>query len=164
VSGDSEKRVLVNRIREASKIMDEACAEARNISHQILPYSLMKDGLKPALEELLRKSLISYEFSAPPEHGRLAGDLEINIFRIAQELVNNIVKHAEAHHVVVHFSHQNNVIKLSFRDDGKGFGNETSQYGVGLTNIYTRAELIGGTVEIQSNPGRGTFVQLTILL
>jgi signal transduction histidine kinase len=116
------------------------------------------------LEELLRKSLVSYEFSAPSVSVRLAGDLEINIFRIAQELVNNIVKHAEAQHVVVHFSQQYNVITLSFGDDGKGFKNGAQQNGVGLTNIYTRAELIGGTVEIQSSPGKGTFVQLTILL
>lgn len=164
VDTNSDKSLMVNRIREASKIMDEACTEARNISHQILPYSLMKDGLVPALEELLKKSLVRYEFSAPPELKRLQGDLEINLYRIAQELVNNIVKHAEALHVTVGLARNNGSLVLSFRDDGRGFDRASQQQGAGITNIMTRAELIGGKALIESNPGQGTFVQLTVPL
>jgi two-component system, NarL family, sensor kinase len=162
VDTNSDKSLMVNRIREASRIMDEACAEARNISHQILPYSLMKEGLVPALEELLRKSLVAYEFRSPPELKRLEGDLEINVYRIAQELVNNIIKHAEAYHVSVDLVRSNGSLVLSFRDDGKGFDQEVQKQGAGFTNIMTRAELIGGRALIESNPGKGTFVQLTV--
>jgi two-component system, NarL family, sensor kinase len=161
---NSDRSLMVSRIKEASRIMDEACAEARNISHQILPYSLMKDGLVPALEELLRKSLVQYEFKAQAELKRLKGDLEINLYRIAQELVNNIVKHAEASFVVVDLARHNGSLMLSFRDNGKGFDQTSQQQGAGFINIMTRAELVGGKALIESNPGKGTLVQLTIPL
>ena len=84
--------------------------------------------------------------------------------RIAQELVNNIVKHAEALHVSVNLARNNGSLVLSFRDDGRGFDRASQQQGAGITNIMTRAELIGGKALIESNPGQGTFVQLTVPL
>jgi two-component system, NarL family, sensor kinase len=164
VNVDQDKTVVLGRIQEASRIMDEACAEARNISHQILPYSLMKDGLAPALKELLEKSLRDYECSLPGNLGRLNESMEVNLYRIAQELVNNIVKHAEASYVEVTLTLAGNVLTLSFRDNGRGFDMKNRRDGVGLTNIITRANLIGGTVSIESEPGKGTYVQLTVNL
>jgi two-component system, NarL family, sensor kinase len=161
ISPQSEKATILNRVQEASAIMDDACTEARQISHQLLPYSLMKDGLVPALEELLRKSFNSFDFNKPVEVNRLGGDVEINLYRIAQELVNNTLRHAEASHVIVDLSMERDTVNFSYRDDGKGFSINAAARGVGLTNIVTRATLIGGTAEIVSQPGKGILVRIS---
>jgi two-component system, NarL family, sensor kinase len=162
VDHNSDRIALMNRILEASHIMDDAVEEARNISHQVLPYSLMKDGLGPALRELLRKSLVNCDSKIPDEMQRLHKDVEINIYRIAQELVNNITKHAEAEHVSVELTIQQHLLTLAFRDDGRGFDVTCRKEGAGLTNIFTRMELLGGQAEIKSIPGEGTFVKLQV--
>ncbi|MBA4144416.1 MAG: hypothetical protein C0523_01535, partial [Cytophaga sp.] len=81
--------------------------------------------------------------------------------RIAQELVNNIVKHAEAEQVNAEWVTGDEEWTLTISDNGKGF-DVHSHPGVGLTNIQTRAELIGGVIKMDSQPGKGTWVQLAI--
>jgi signal transduction histidine kinase len=122
----------------------------------------MKDGLGPALHELLDKSLNNCDLRIPSETRRLDNDLEINVYRIAQELVNNIVKHAEADHVSAELLMKDRHLTFTMRDNGRGFDPSFNKEGVGLTNIYTRTELIGGEVMIRSKPGEGTFVQLKV--
>ncbi|PZR37882.1 MAG: hypothetical protein DI538_11105 [Azospira oryzae] len=161
VNIDGDKKLIHHRIKEASQIMDQACNEARTISHQLLPYSLMKDGLVAALEELFAKSLANYHFNKSGDTSPIQEDICINIYRIAQELVNNIVKHAEAEQVNAEWVTGDEEWTLTISDNGKGF-DVHSHPGVGLTNIQTRAELIGGVIKMDSQPGKGTWVQLAI--
>jgi signal transduction histidine kinase len=163
ISDQSDKDLILDRIQQASAIMDDACMEARHISHQLLPYSLMKDGLLPALDELLQKNFDAYRFHHSPDFRRLNSDVEINLYRIAQELVNNTLKHAGAKEVVLHLmvNSKGNAVDFRYQDDGKGFNIDARHRGVGLTNIITRATLIGGTAEISSQPGKGIVVQIT---
>lgn len=160
IGPDTEMSVLQKQIRNTSEIIDEAVTEARTISHEVLPYSLLKDGLVSALEELFSRSLSSYEF----EHSKIGinEDEAINIYRIAQELVNNVKKYAESAHVSVSLKENSEHIRFLFIDNGPGFDINTVAKGAGLSNIATRAELIGATISIKSEVGRGTITELIL--
>ena len=161
VNIDSDKTIVHQRIKEASHIIDEACAEARTISHQLLPYSLMKDGLVSALEELFSKSFSNFKFIKSGELNSFNVEIAVNIYRISQEVVNNIVKHSEATEVNASLNASNGKITFIIEDNGRGFAPSKYQ-GVGLTNLQTRSELIGASIEIHSELNKGTRIQLTI--
>ncbi|HZY79324.1 MAG TPA: ATP-binding protein [Cyclobacteriaceae bacterium] len=164
VGPDSDKLLLQKHIRSASDIMDEAVTEARSISHQILPYSLLKDGLIPALEELFARSLASFDFQHDGYELHVNEQTSINIYRIAQELVNNVQKHAESAHVSVSLKAIGSQLKFIFSDNGKGYDTTRSTTGAGLSNMATRAGLLGGTIEVRSVIGKGTTTELTVPL
>jgi two-component system, NarL family, sensor kinase len=149
-------------ISKASQIIDEACVEARQISHQLLPYSLLKDGLVSAMEDLLEKSFSDYEFIKNTTLANFPPEKAIHIYRIAQEIINNVIKHAEADKMIVEVSEQDGSLIITFRDNGKGFSPDTIQRGAGLLNIQTRAELIGAKLNTESIPGKGTSFTLTV--
>lgn len=162
IAGD--KDVIQQRIREASGIIDEACTEARMLSHQILPYSLMKGGLLPALDELFKKSLmeIQYSFQHHIDEKRFEQDVEINLYRIAQELVQNIVKHSKATTVEASLTLTKNVLTFSITDNGIGFDTAVAYNSAGLTNINTRAQMMNAKFTLHSAIGAGTKVQLQL--
>ncbi len=161
ISPNSDIDTLKKHIRNASDIIDEAVTEARSISHEVLPYSLIKDGLISALDELFARGLPSYEFKH--EETFSAKELiVINIYRIAQELVNNVQKHAISSHVVISLRSPGQNIYFDFADNGHGFDMTTEMSGAGLRNIKTRAELIGGSVIIMSALYKGTKIELSV--
>jgi two-component system NarL family sensor kinase len=164
IQGQGDKNSILDRVKNASRIMDEACLEARSISHQLLPYSLLKDGLPAALDELFRKSLPHYSFEKNGEPLKMNSDTAINIYRIAQEAVNNILKHAEANDVNVELSFVSQNLFFVIHDNGKGFIPIASGSGAGLMNMHTRAEMIQGTLRIESQHEKGTRIQLTVPL
>jgi two-component system, NarL family, sensor kinase len=158
----NENSKVRESITKASQIMDDACNEARQISHQLLPYSLMKDGLPSAIEDLLKKSFRRYEFKKETADRKVNTDKAIHIYRIAQEVVNNIIKHADADQVWAELKSNSKETVVSFRDNGKGFDPNIVSNGAGTLNIQTRAELIGAVLDIDSSPDRGTFIRLTL--
>jgi len=164
VGPDSDRSLLQKHIRSASDIMDEAVTEARSISHQILPYSLLKDGLIAALEELFARSLASFDFDHDGDQLHVNEQTAINIYRIAQELVNNVQKHAESAHVSVSLKASRPQLKFIFSDNGKGYDITKSTTGAGLSNMATRTGLLGGTIEVRSVIGKGTTTELTVPL
>jgi signal transduction histidine kinase len=164
VGPDSDKTVLQKHIRDASDIMDEAVTEARSISHQILPYSLLKDGLVSALEDLFARGLASFEFNHDGEKINVSEQVSINIYRIAQELVNNVQKHAESAHVTVSLKLNEGHLHFTFSDNGPGYDSGRLNGGAGLSNMTTRAELIGGFLEMNSIVGKGSKTELIVPL
>jgi signal transduction histidine kinase len=96
-----------------------------------------------------------------PPH--LSNEQQLTIFRIMQECLTNIVKHAKASRVQVNVDCQKNGLQMHIKDDGIGFNlSQTPRNHYGLINIKERARKVGGTVEIQSSPGEGTHVDLSI--
>ena len=85
----------------------------------------------------------------------LGEKLKLNIYRIIQEQLNNIIKHSEASSAAIHLSMQDNEIILSISDNGKGFDTSRIRKGVGITNIMSRAEFFHGTTEVVTKPGNG---------
>jgi signal transduction histidine kinase len=161
VSENSDPATLRKQMNVASGILEEALTEARSISHQILPYSLLKGGLNEALEELLSRSFDDYSFQGDPLN--LTEGESINVYRIVQELVNNVRKHADATHVSLIVTVKAHEVRLVFEDDGRGFSpTDANNGGVGLSNMSARAEIIGGKITLRPGITRGTQAELNL--
>jgi signal transduction histidine kinase len=160
--------VVSVKIQETADIVDRACQDARTISHQLLPYSLEKHGLVMAIQELLdkhpKKGDEEYTFRHVAVAERFKNTIEINVYRILQELMNNIIKHASARSVQVYLSRQADRLILSVSDDGKGFDLKQISFGAGLMNIESRLQSIRGMMRIESERGAGTTTVIQIPL
>ncbi|MEM6264865.1 MAG: sensor histidine kinase [Bacteroidota bacterium] len=141
----------------AMELLDDACAELRSIAHSMLPRTLSEEGLPSALEELLQRSLsqtsLAYHFDNLGVQNRLPQHIEVGFYRITQELINNVIKHAEATEVTVQLLKTGNSVNLSVEDNGKGLDPNQASQGMGLTNIHTRAEAIGADFRTESDKG-----------
>jgi signal transduction histidine kinase len=153
----------------ALSLLDEASSELRNISHNIMPATLSKLGIVAALQNLIGKisshSGLQVQFSAHGFDGRLDESTEISIYRIVLELINNVVKHAEADKVTVQMIKYPSYINLTVEDNGKGFDYEKAleqKKGIGLGNIASRVEYLNGTLSLDSSAGKGTTVIIDI--
>ena len=157
------------KLGEAQDLLDEAIRELRNIAHNMMPPSLSRFGLKDALENLLagieKNSGISISFNYFSEEERLPENVEISVYRIMLEVMNNIVKHSRASEAVVQLVQHREYLSLTAEDNGTGFEkNERNVNGMGLSNIRSRVEYLGGRLEIDSFPGKGTTISIEIPL
>lgn len=150
-------------------LLDEASAELRNISHNIMPATLSKLGLVPALKNLTEK-ISSYKgvqliFMAHEFDSRLDEQTEISIYRIVLELVNNVVKHAGATKATVQLVRYPDHINITVEDNGKGFDTDRAideKAGIGLGSVAARVEYLKGKMDIDSMHGKGTTVVVDI--
>jgi signal transduction histidine kinase len=103
------------------------------------------------------------DFQAEIE-GRLPLEIEDGLYRIAQEALNNALKHAQAGHVMVRISRASGIVKLEIADDGDGFEPDSvrNHGGMGLSNMGARASQLGGQLFIQSRPGEGTQIKVEV--
>jgi signal transduction histidine kinase len=152
---------LVDITEKFSKSADEI----RQISHQMMPRALMEEGLVRAFEDLLRNTFqyseIQYEFEHHGMEGRLDERIEISIYRVLQELLNNILKHSEANFVNVQLLKMKDKLTLLVEDNGKGLSDEKSN-GHGQMNIRNRLDLIKGTVNYESSPESGFVAVISV--
>lgn len=155
-------------LRSASELLKDAMDETRSIAYRMKPHSLEALGLSDTIEEMLRKSIdgtkLKYEFESLGVK-RLDHQLEFNIYRICQELVNNTVKHSQASEMVVQLFQRDDKIILVVEDNGIGYDYEAaSKTGMGLMNIKNRVESINGrlTVEAVIPSGQITKIQIPI--
>ncbi|MEL6588845.1 MAG: sensor histidine kinase, partial [Bacteroidota bacterium] len=148
--------------QKALSMLDEACEEVRGIAYQMMPRTLEEQGLEVALEELMKRSFqgteIHAQFEVLGKMSRFPQQVEINLFRIVQELINNTRKHASATEVDCLLRQTDKMLTLTFEDNGKGFDADKSELGLGITNLHTRAEAIGGSLHFDSSPESGTLV------
>ncbi len=148
----------------ATRLLDEASAELRNISHNIMPASLSKLGLESALKNLfdsISYSGLAIHFNVHGFEKRLFEETEIALYHIILELVNNVVKHAAAKNLSVQLIKYPQYINLTVEDDGVGFDItkiQSSKDGIGLNSLRSRVELLKGKLEIDSVPGSGTTI------
>lgn len=155
---------------KASEMIDEACTEVRKIAHEMMPQALEKLGLKKALQDLVQKTDANYEFEAQLQiYGQeqiLDDGTNVMLYRIVQELLNNIIKYAEAKEVLVQITYSEDWLNLTVEDDGKGFNPTkiTSDKSMGLKSIAFRTQYIGGEYEIDSRPNMGTLVSVNVPL
>ncbi|MFC2086225.1 tetratricopeptide repeat protein [Bacteroidota bacterium] len=151
---------------QSIKILNDACSELRIISHQMMPRVLINDGLIPAMEDMLSisfsKTKTKYNFETFSISGRLKSNIEVVLFRISQELVNNILKHAQATEVSVQLFKNKNMIILMIEDDGKGICDDHVKDGIGLRNIISRADTVNGSFNIEKSPNKGTIATVRI--
>jgi signal transduction histidine kinase len=93
---------------------------------------------------------------------KINDDIQLALFRIIQEQLNNILKHAGAKKVMISLSNEDGKINLTITDDGKGYDLKVKKHGLGLKNIFNRAEFHKGTAQIFSEPGKGFKLQVQI--
>jgi len=147
--------------------LDKSISELRRVSHNMMPEALLKYGLKEALqnycENLNLSGNVHVKLQTYGLSRRLEQGTEIVIYRIVQELLNNIIKHAEAKNALVQLSCEAEGFSLTVEDDGKGFDvNEINEIeGAGIANIKARATYLQATVDVQSTKGEGTSVMIS---
>jgi PAS domain S-box-containing protein len=141
--------------------------EVRNLSRSLVPSSIEDLGLVASLNDLIESiratNIIDLEFYPDAEVEKiLNANSKLTLYRIAQEQINNIVKHAEAKNVLIELFVDNKTIELIITDNGKGFDLETVKKGQGLKNIKSRTELINGTSQIIAAPHKGCKLKIQI--
>lgn len=163
-SGGANVEEYLARICE---INQQALREMRLLIHELRPPILEQDGLLGALHQRLdaveRRAGVEARLLTD-EIVELPADVEAGLYRIAQEALNNALRHAHAANIVVRITSTNGRIALEVEDDGQGFDPTAIDVsaGMGLANMRHRAEELGGRVEIQSGPGQGTVVKVEI--
>jgi signal transduction histidine kinase len=159
---------LSNELEKFEEVLDSACTDVRSISHQMMPKVLLEKGLVEALEEMLNKSLglgsIHYNFEHFNLQKRYNERIEISIYRICQELTNNIIKHSNASEVSVQLYENKNFLILHIEDNGVGFDSKNAKDGIGQLNMSSRINTLNGKFSIDSKPGRGTSATIKIPL
>lgn len=163
---------LKPRVIQARQITTRTLEDLRNIIYDLRPTMLDDLGLIPAVRWFARSTLessgIQVTFQIPEEPLRLPEHLETELFRIAQEGVNNIFRHSNADQVIIRLFQEPDHICLEMEDNGSGFDVEhtvdtaLTQKRLGLLGIKERATLVGGDVLINSQPGKGTILQVCI--
>lgn len=150
---DDSKRTMLNNL---SGIVDSAVKQVREISHNLSPHLLRKVGLFEAVRTHLRRyteqAVLQGEFIFNgDENGRLPGNIEIAVYRIFLELMNNTVKHSEATKVRVEVEQRPNELIFNYVDNGKGFNpnNRSQSGGIGLLNIESRINALRGKVQFR---------------
>ncbi len=154
-------------LKNSLSLIDEACTEVRNVSHNLMPSALIKLGLVSALRELAAKisqsGQIVVSLSADQYTAKMNSAEETALYRIVQETVNNALKYSRASKINISLSGSEKVIAV-VSDSGIGMPKEAadSGYGIGWKNIRSRVELLRGELDVKSAPGEGTTVTITI--
>ncbi|KGL59120.1 tetratricopeptide repeat protein [Polaribacter sp. Hel1_85] len=153
---------------KANKLLDEACEEVRKISQDMASGVLTKFGLTAVLEDLketLEESKqLEVEFISHGLNDRLPLELEISIYRIIQELISNILKHAKASEISIQLLKGKQRLNIIVEDNGIGFKNNSTHLGMGLKNIDARIDGLHGDFKIDSTLEKGTTITIDIPL
>jgi two-component system, NarL family, sensor kinase len=148
-------------------MLDNSIKEMRRVAHNMMPESLMRYGLDKTLQdytaEINKSGMVTVAYqSMGMENKTVDNTTAITIYRIVQELLNNVTKHAAAKQVLVQLLAQGNKLVVNVEDDGKGFDTTIIERaeGIGWKNIQSRVEFLKGTLEVQSSDGKGTAVNM----
>ncbi len=153
-------------LAETSAVARQAMDELVALARQLRPTALDDLGLEAALasqsEDLERQSGVTTSFGAAGDFSDLPDEVQLVLYRVAQEALANAARHANAGSVVVRLARQNGRVELTVSDDGSGFAFDDAGGGLGLVGMRERALLVGGDLRIESRPSLGTRVRLTI--
>jgi two-component system sensor histidine kinase UhpB len=165
------------RIAETRQLAHQTLRAIRSLSIDLRPSALDDLGLLPALrwyiKEYQQKYGIKVEYHADGIKERLTSEVETVVYRIVQEALTNVARHAQAQNVCVHLQEKGDAIEVMIHDDGHGFDVQHllntkpglgHERGWGLVGMFERAQLLEGTLEIDSRPGKGTTIHAHIPL
>jgi len=156
-----------NNFDRVSALIDESCQEVRTVSHNMMPNALLKAGLAAALREFIDKidsHVLTINFYTEGLHERISTNTETVLYRVVQECVNNVIKHAGATVLDISLIRDADGISATIEDNGKGFATTAVENieGIGLKNIKSRISFLKGTIEWNSAPGSGTLVAIHV--
>jgi two-component system NarL family sensor kinase len=169
------ERVVLNNTEEQAlaektiAMVDESCKEVRTIAHQMMPNILLKIGLASAIKDFVNKidsHHLKVNLEAYGLDERLDNNVEIVLYRVVQECVNNVIKHSKASRLDINLTRETDNISVTIEDNGIGFNTADKMKfeGIGLKNIITRVAYLKGTVDISSDQNKGTLVAIYIPL
>ncbi|MFZ6025565.1 MAG: PAS domain S-box protein [Bacteroidota bacterium] len=151
-------------LKQSSGFIYNAIEEIRKLSKALVTPLIKDFGLCKAIDGLIEDiqvaNILHMDFFYDSFYEEdISYEFKLNVFRIVQEQMNNIIKHAQAKQVVIEL-YRDDLIKLSIIDDGIGFDTEQKRGGIGLNNIQTRTELYTGKIDITSRPGKGCKIKI----
>jgi PAS domain S-box-containing protein len=169
-SEDVEEKEKKDYIKYTSELIDEAVTSTRNISNNITPNVISNYGLVKSVESFVNKinkmQQISISFKTINIDSRFDETLELILYRILTELINNTLKHASAAHVLIVLELLSQKLILTYKDDGIGFDLrqvlQSDKGGMGLRNIFSRIESINGAIEFEEGIDKGTEVSIKL--
>ena len=167
----AKQEQLIEKITDSKNLVSKAIQDLRDLSRSLNTDNIAAMGLIRAVEyelELFRKSGFATDLHISGTITRMEPQRELIIFRIVQEALTNIIKHAEARSITVTAAYNTDTLELQVQDDGKGTvmqditGEENSNKSLGLRNMHNRAKMVGATFSMESVPGNGTVIKLSI--
>ena len=171
-SGDLGHQEKTEMLKQTNELINEAISGTRAISNNLSPHLIMDFGLVKAVESfckkvnLAQKTRIHFESSLGPD--RFDQTIEIVLYRVITELINNTLKHANATKIEISLEMIDQVLQLTYLDDGIGFDKDkvmsAETAGMGMKNIISRLRSINGNYRIHSRPGAGLLVVVEINL
>lgn len=167
----SLKRFINNNLTQTESLeqqIDILCRDVRTMSHQLAPPSMRITGFRQLIQRHLEETVldgllhIDVQFYDVPEN--LSPETTHQLFRIVQEAVANVLKHAEASELDLQFFVHDQELVMTIEDNGKGFDSQHASQGIGLQNMKARTESLAGTMEVSSQPGKGTSIMIKVPL
>lgn len=163
----AETELLPDLLDKSCKHLLQAIDEIRRLSHRLVAPALTDVGLVQAISQLLSNmrtvSKLKLNIDTDEYHEEVADpNIRLMFYRIVQEQLNNIMKHADANTATVRLQTSVSHITLTVTDDGAGFDTNTTAAGIGLRNITNRAAVYNGTTRIVSEPGKGCMLEVSV--
>jgi signal transduction histidine kinase len=161
---------LVDRLDGLRYLTGQSIEELRRLAMDLRPAALDNLGLTPALrwytEQFAENTGVAIRFSGPEPAARLPGEVEVVLYRVAQEGITNAIRHSQAQQVEVVLRITDGVngqtAQLEILDDGTGFDPQSAGRGLGLVGIQERVDLLGGVFHLRTTPGEGTRLWVEI--
>jgi len=146
------------------QLLEEASSDLRKSAHNLMPEILLQEGLVKASEMFCDRigygHTLQVHFEAIGDLPPLNRDFSLAVYRIVQELVTNIVKHAEATRALVQFNYHNDTLNITIEDNGKGIAESSKSDGMGIKTLTERVKLLYGQMDIHTSPGNGTSIYI----
>ena len=167
---DIEDKEQIEHFENTLKLIDDSCQEIRNISHAMMPGTLSKLGLSAALNDLIhtvsKGSNLDIEYNSNLNKDRINPLIEVNLYRICQELLQNTIKYANAKSVKINLDYLNDKIIFDYNDNGVGMNVEdlSNNFGNGWGNINSRINILNGKLYLDSKINLGLSVKIEIPL
>jgi signal transduction histidine kinase len=170
IGEDETDKKVSDTFRKAQKMLDNAGKEVRRISHDMMPGVLSKFGLRDAIEDLFEEirdtGKLDIRLTLKCSSERLPENLEIMLYRVVQEMLNNTIKHAKASRIDCTVTRKPQAIEIDYADDGIGFDEDAlpQDKSLGLFGIRSRVDFLSGTVDIKSAKDKGTRFHILVPL
>lgn len=160
---DKDRRTLAN----TSAVIDEAIRSLREISNNLSPHILndfgLVRGIKNFVDRVVSLHDVKIDFRTSLRTERFDSNIEVILYRVVCELINNSLKHAACKSIELHLDLKDNRLTVEYRDDGRGFEpHEVDNMGMGLSNIRSRISSLSGKLKLVSSPGHGMSASITV--
>jgi signal transduction histidine kinase len=163
LAGKLSDITAMQEFHQGMYLLQTAALLIRRTSHNLMPEILLENGLDKALNRYcssISSDCLRLDYVIIGTINSYAPGFELSLYRIAQELINNIIRHAHASRALVQLGDEAGVLSLTIEDNGTGFLQTGDTNGTGLGSVKKRISAMGGTIEIQSSPDKGTSIYI----